>query len=318
MRPSLGVRRKGRGERVWLFVALVCFAFRLALAATAEPPLLDEFRASVRQWTAGAGSVVFSTEQPEDSEGAGRTTFGFDPATGAWFSASQAGASGRTPDGVYYSGSPDNVAPMPDQKLSLPAPMGGRIPMALPLLLLQTTDGLVDITKDNNSNWVIDYLGFAPEGVKRPLARVVFSPQGRPLRFESEARPASRREAPAYDYEFVPESREPLLITLPDGPSNARLSPRKVIEIEYHSTSRPELFTTEAVLALAVDNRMRTQMRLNALAARSAKSDPAEDGAGRAPYVEHRLSRAGWPLIVSGIIVVAIGLIALFRARAAR
>lgn len=300
----------------------VCAALLLTTsichARPVDPPLLDEFRASVRQWTAGAGSVVFSTEVPEGSRAAGRSTFGFDPATGAWFFTDQSRVAGRTPDGVAYSGNADKVVPEDDQALRLPAPLDSRIPMTLPLTLLKTTDGLVDITKDGDANWVIHYLGWALSEAERPSARMVFAPDGRPLHFELDARPSAGREAIADDYHFVPESREPLLIVATGPPPNPNFVVPRIVEVEYCSTSRPELFTTEAVLAIAVDNRMRTQMRLNAIAARSAGPGRGEDGTGRAPYVEHRLSRAGWPLIVTGIIVVAIGLVALFRARMAR
>lgn len=300
---------------------LAAFGFLWTAAASlaaAEPPLLDEFRTSVREWTAEAGSVIFSSESSEESRGVARTTFGFDPATGAWFSASQSSAAGRTPDGVAYSGSPDGVTPNEDQELRLPAQMGGRIPMALPLLLLETTDGLVGITKDGDTNWVIEYLGFAPEGVERPHAQMVVSPEGRPLRFEMDARPASSREAIAYNYEFVPGAKEPLLITVAQPPASPRFAGRNIVEVQYFETSRPELFTTEAVLALAVDNRMRTQMRRNALAAQVSDSSQRAEPAGPASYVDHRLSRAGWPLIVTGVVVVGLGLVALWRTRAGR
>lgn len=294
------------------FVALLaaeCFA------QSADWPLLPEFRAAVRRWTAGAVPVTFSTEPPADSKFAGRSTYGFDPTTGAWFFTDQSRVAGRTPDGVAYRGDTDKVTPDQDQSLRLPGPLVSQIPMTLPLTLLQTTDGLLDLSRDANENWVIEYSGFAGEGQAPPRVRTIFSPEGRPLRFEMEARPWAGREAIGYDYRFVPESKEPLLIALREPPSNPRIEPRHFIEVEYYPSSRPELFTTDAVLAIAADNRMRSQMKLNAVAARMAGSPQAGGATEPVPYVQAPLTRAGWPLIISGIIVVAIGLIALFRAR---
>lgn len=294
--------------------AIVFFAASPSRFAAGEPPLLDEFRASVRQWTAGAGSVIITTELPEESGLGDRRTDGFDPATGAWFGASQLRVSGQTPEGVIYFGSPDGIAPMDDQTLRLAQ---GVVPMALPLLLLKTTEGLVDLSKDADSNWVIEYLAPAPKGIERPHARMFVSPEGRPLRYELDARPWAVIEAIAYDYEFEPESREPLLI--PVGRSSSpHVPPFKLVKVEYYPASRPELFTTEAVLALAVDNRMSSQMQMNARAARSPGPARARGGTSEIPYVNHRLSRARWPLIVTGIIVVGIGIVVLIRTRVGR
>jgi hypothetical protein len=301
----------------WTLVALLLPATSPNQFAAAEPPLLDEFRASVRQWTAGAGSVIITTELPEESDLGDRRTAGFDPATGAWFGASQLWVSGQTPDGVVYFGSPDGVAPMDDQTLRLPAHAQGVVPMALPLQLLKTTEGLVDLTKDAHSNWVIEYLAPAPTGIEQPHARMVVSPEGRPLRYEMDARPWAGIEAIAYDYEFEPDSRDPLLIPVDRSP-NPHVPPYKLVKVEYYPTSRPELFTTEVVLALAVDNRMRSQMRFNALAARLSDSRHGGSGTETEPYMDNRLSRASWPLIVTGIVVVALGLLALFRARSGK
>lgn len=296
-----------------------CFAFALLIllansVAVSEPPLLDEFRANVTEWTTGAGTVVFTREPTGEGARGTRRTFGFDATTGAWFSAYESSVALLTPEGVYYSGTPDEIAPSPDPAPGLAGAMSRLIPMALPLRLLQTTEGLVDITRDADGNWVIDYFGFAVRDRKPPLTRTMFSPQGKPLRFEMEANPEAGQEAEAYDYEFHPDSREPLLIT--NDRRHHSLAPSyQLVEIQYFATSRPDLFTPEAVLQIAVDNRMWSEMRRNAFAAQSSHSSRGTDPGTPIPYVQHRLSRAGWPLIISGIIVVAIGLIALFRAR---
>lgn len=302
--------------RVWLGTVLLLTA-SVGQAQTTDFALLEEFRAEVKQWTAGAGSVVFSSQPPDDSKFSGRRTSGFDPATGAWFVATHYGASGRTADGIPYDGTPDKVSPMEDQALRLPAPMESYIPMALPLMLLDSTDGLLDISKDASSNWVIDYLAFALEGAERPHAQMVFSPEGKPLRFKMDARPSAGRDAIAYDYEFEPDSREPLLITVQRSP-HPRMPSINIVEVDYYPTSRPELFTTEAVLALAVDNRMRTQMRLNAVAARMSDSGSNGEMPENTPYVMTRLGRAGLPLVITGIIVVGLGIMALIRSRSGR
>lgn len=283
----------------------------------AEPPLLDEFRESVKRWTAGAGSVIFSLEFPEKSKLVDRRTFGFDPATGAWFSATKSSVSGRTAEGVSYSGTPDKVTPIETQPPPLPGPLAGRIPMALPLQLLQTTDRLVDVSKNADSDWVVEYLGFAPEGVEQPHARMMFSPEGTPLRFEMDARPQAGIDAIAHDFEFEPDSKSPLLVTV-ERSSPARETPRSLVEIEYYPMSRPDLFTTEVVLAIAVDNRMVTQMRRNARAAGLPGPAPSAGGTNEVPYVDHRLSRAGWPLIVTGIVVVGLGVFVLIRSRSGK
>lgn len=302
---------------VWLG-AVVVFAIAACYARAVEPQSLEEFRQCVRQWTTGSGCLLFSSQPPEDSKFAGRSTFGFDPATGAWFFTDQSRVAGRTPDGVAYRGNADSVDRDPDQGLRLPGPLASQIPMTVALTLLQTTEGLVDLSKDTDGNWAIEYIEFALEGQAAPHARVVFDANGRPLRFERDAWAPAGQEAVAYEYEFVSASKEPLLIAIPRLPKGAVSPPREFVDIQYYPGSRPELFTTEAVLAIAVDNRMRSQMKLNALAAQIPGSDSSRGDAAPSRYVETPLDRARWPLMISGIIVVAIGVIALFRARAAR
>lgn len=298
--------------------AVLLLAGAVCHAQPVEPSLLDEFRESARHWTTGVGAVFFSIEPPQDSKFAGRSTYGLDPATGAWFFTDQSRVAGRTPDGIAYRGDADNVTPDQVQALRLPGPLASLIPMAVPLTLLQTTDGLVDLTKDAEGNWVIEYLAFALEGQTPPHAWVAFSPEGKPLRFDMDARPSAGQEAIGYDYEFVPESKEPLLIAIRPRPSGTVSPPLDTVEVEYYPQSRPDLFTIENVLAIATDNRMRTQMKLNVIAAQMPGSDQMRGATEPAPYVQTPLNRARWPLVVTGIIVVAIGLIALFRARMAR
>src|SRR5690606_23593734 len=128
-------------------------------------------------------------------------TYGLDAATGAWFFTDQSRVAGRMPNGDSYRGNADRVELDQDQSFTLPGPLASFIPMTIPLTLLQTTDGLVDLAKDAEGNWVIEYLGFAMEGQTPPHARVVFSPEGRPLRFDMDAKPWAGQEAVAYDYE---------------------------------------------------------------------------------------------------------------------
>lgn len=289
----------------------------------------DEFLAQSEAWTAGVGCVLLTYEQQTpDGRGAGRRTIGFDAASGAWFVADHMlGASGRTADGVYFQARGDRSISIggdsgpvaseasPDQgPVHVSKGVSGYVPLALVVSLRNTSRSLRAIERDSDGNWVISYEGpTADPNVTRGFS-VTFDAEGNPRRYYAEADPTTKRAEEAYEFEIEPES-PPGLAVVRQRQGGPNVLPPKLVDLHYYFPSRPELFTMESAEAIATDNRIRTQFRLAEIAATyqgsSGSSQPA-------PYVRTRLSRAGWPLVVSGIIVVAIGLIALFRARMAR
>ncbi len=289
----------------------------LVTRAAATPPLLDELRAATSEWVSDAGSVIFTYES---THRAGRQTIGFDPATGAWFSADHVRVSGRTADGTAYFGTPDigKVQPLEDQASRIPVPVQDFIPLALPVALIETTASLIDITRDAESNWVIEYVTPGPDPENLPHGRMIISKEGLPLRTERDADPASGRKEVAYDYEFEPESAKPLLIAKrkTERPKSGH---RKLVDVQYYNESRPDLFTIEAVEAIGIDNRMMTAMRLNEITVQGQQEGYRPgDPPPPARYVQHWLTHSRWPLIVTGLIVVGIGVFVLIRARSGR
>ncbi|MCL4221174.1 MAG: hypothetical protein KJZ65_07375 [Phycisphaerales bacterium] len=188
------------------------------------------------------------------------------------------------------------------------------IPLALIVNLRITSTGLRAIERDPDGNRVIRYEGrTADPNLKRAFS-VTFDSEGNPLRSYAEADPTTKRGEESYEFEIEPQS-PPGLPVVRQRQISPNVLPAKLIDVQCYPQSRPELFSIEAVEALATDARIRMQYRLAQIADSNATSDGSSE---RAPYVRTRLGRAGWPLIVIGVIVVGLGIIALWRSRAGR
>lgn len=298
-------------------IALAMALSGISARASGTPPLLEEFRSTVRQWIADADIVI--AEYESQGSGANYTTIGLDPRTGAWFSASGSHYSGKTANGVSYISDARTNEPIISNETEekIAASLSSLIPMALPITLLHTDRGLLSLERDNEHNWVIHYEGLGPDPADLPVATLVLTAGGVPVRSSREAVVgASGSEAISRLFEFEELSSSPLLIArrppLKSGPHPLVLT--KVTQLDGH---RPDLFEIETVRALSADNAAKVQMRLYEIAAKRNEGDraPAQH---EAPYAASRLNRASWPLIVTGIVVVLIGLFVLIRGRVAR
>lgn len=297
--------------------------------ALAQPVGRDEFLAKTGTWTEGVGCVVLTYEQgTRDGEGAGRRTIGFDAKSGAWFVADHMmGASGRTVDGLHYRAGGRDVLSIGDDSgpiasevvldqgpVHISKGVCGYVPLALVTNLRNESSGLRTIVRNSDGSWSISYEGPTGDPNLKRRYTVTFDTGGKPRRYFAEGDPTTKRHEESYEFDIEPES-PPGLAVVRQRQIGPTVLPPKLIDVQYYPNSRPELFTPEAAEAIAGDNRIRTRIRL-------AEISASQHGSGgpspSAPYVRTGLSRVGWPLIVSGIIVVAIGVIALFRARAAR
>lgn len=301
-------------------------------AAIAQEPDLSLLLSDLERWVGDTGSILLTYEmQTSDGRGAGRRTIGLDPQSGAWFIADHAlGASGRTPDGNSFQANQsesrgilfigDNSGPAQStmssgqQAQHISKGVDEYLPVALLINLRESSVGLRSIKKDEQGRWIIAHEGpTADPNVKR-VTFVTFGADGTPRHYHADADPSTGREEIDFDYEIEPESPPGLAIAKQRQIGLVALAPM-LVNIQYYPDRRPELFTMAAAQELATDNRIRTHLRLAQLA---APNDGSINSSAAAPYVRSRLDRAGWPLIVTGIVVVGLGLFALIRSRSGK
>jgi len=310
---------------------VACALAAVVTSSRAQEGATDELIAQGRVWLEGAGSVLVTYEQESaDGKGVGRRTIGFDPATGAWFFADYAtGASGRTPDGTLYAPGPASAGIGPGAG-SLPASkvspvqesphvskgIDDYIPIALIVNMRESSAGLRSVDRTDGGNWTIAHEGPTADPNTMRVTRVTFGPQGEPIRIHVDADPTTGRDEIAFEYEIEPDS-PPAIAIVKQRQISPLILPPRLVDIQYYPESRPELFTMSAAESLAADNQMRTRMRLNGIAARGAVGG-SEEHPAPAPYAKSSLGRAAWPLVVTGIIVVGIGIVVLIRTKAGR
>ncbi len=318
---------------VWVLRARISWLMALcvaASAATGQTSERDQLIAESAMWLKSVGSVLLTYEQETtDGRGAGRRTVGFDAATGAWFVADHAsGASGLTTNGSRFQlvGADDMFfATQPALGKATDGPQGdnspphvssgpdGYIPIVLIANMRTTSVGLRSVERDEEGNWVISHEGRTGDPNLKRLTRVTFDAEGRPLRYHADVDPTTKREEVDFEFEIEPQS-PPGLAIVKQRQISPRVLPQRLVDVQYYPVSRPELFTMESANAIATDNRIQTQVRLAQISATHLGG-----GAGPQPalYARTTFGRIGWPLIVTGIVVVGLGIFALFRSRIA-
>lgn len=291
-------------------------------SSKAEAALLDEqgFQRLLESVLPRTGSFI-AVYEPVKAKAYGRTTIGFDAATGAWFRAGWAGdsaATGRDPQGFGFvtaarkdSGRPHE--PWPPS----PLPAATYFPSATLYYLAAHAEAIRSVQHGLDGNWVISWELPAGSAKMFPTQVLVVSADGL-LSKRWQEDPNDRREE---SFEFAPDSPSgfPILASRAAPSPAAPRGGTALAHIEFFSKGNPGLFSQESVAEICYDNSVIVQMKERAQAAGlSGDNDPASSqGSPVVSFTGRQWSRLRWPLVFSGAILVVLAMIEMYRRRSA-
>ncbi|MBX3322462.1 MAG: hypothetical protein KF757_05685 [Phycisphaeraceae bacterium] len=276
-----------------------------------------ELKEASTTWGKSSGTIVatfeFSGETKNGMQGYGRMIIAYDAVTGAWFQASQQDVMGRDRMGRSFRGEARRGSivideqPVDDSGLSL----SYYIPSIYTQWLLQESSRASRIERAIDQTWRVSFQRPFYGTSRTRAASIILSADGSPQRLEVAADPEMGH--PVGDtISYTIDQRSPPGFAVVEKTGGA--NPFRLVQIDYFPDGKTELFEVENIESMAVDNRILGEMRVTAISGEAMR--------GREPasivYEQQRVSRMSWPLIVTGIVVVVIGLFVLIRARVAR
>lgn len=296
---------------------VLCCTSSLAILASAQTELTGlreatwtEFEAASQTWPKPKGTILAHYEAVTDDGGVGRFTLGYDSQTGAWFDASHHFVRGVDVDGLQIEGPPRRESVRvaetqhPNDWPVVPNCAGTHLP-----LLIRRPEQVDWVRRDEDGSWYVGFR-FARFGHSdRQESTLVFSADGVPLEWHIMV-PAGDSLRPTV-ISYSTDDRSPTGFFVA-----AENTPYRLVSVEYFPQSRPDLFELKSIESIAIDNRIFVDAKSESV---FRESNPTFDGATPAPYAQNNAaSRAALPLMITGVVVVAIGLFALIRMRMAR
>ncbi len=218
---------------------------------------------------------------------------------------------GVDPQGRTFAGEPRRgsiVHVEPDVSRSL-CSVTGYLPGAYRQWFLADQSRVTQVERGSDRSWRLTFPMGGPDPNNPRMGAVVFDPAGTPRTFWAAADPGTGRPQVEYAYSIDPRSPPELHLVTKSNSSSFRLA-----SVEHHPKGNPAIFDIESIEQIAVDNRMAIEMKLLAGPSNPASGFPTTP----AQYEQTKIARATWPLIVTGIVAVAIGVFAIFRAKSTR
>lgn len=294
-----------------------CIAVMTSLAAAVQPGVdlressWEEFLAASATWPAPKGTIIATYESETQGGGASRAILAFDSHTGTWFRAGVQSVDGVIQNGLQITGEPRREGVRvadpqhPFDWPVVPYCAGTHIP------LLRSSPEQVDwVRRGEDGSWHVGFRYARFGYTDRKDSVLVFAEDGTPLVWQIQVPVGDTFEPTVISYDIDP--RSPPGFGVNSGIGNQRLS-----SLEYFPNSRPELFELAAIESVAVDNRIILDATLKRLLL-ERQPDLAQAGRPSQYAPNNTASRMGTPLVITGIVVVAIGLFALIRTRMAR
>ena len=298
---------------------LICLLTALLVSPAAAldvkytPSTWEDWKAEALMWATPTGTLVavYESDSDDNQPGAGRTVIGYDVATEAWFHIVRSRVVGVDPQGRAFAGEPHRgsvayVEPTPDLSLLY---ITGYAPGVYRQWFLADQSRAAHVERGSDQSWRLTFAGGGPDPSNPRMAAIVFDPAGIPRTFWAAADPGTGRTQVEYDYLIDARSPSGLHLVSRSNRSSYRLA-----SVEHHPKGNPAIFDIESIEQIAVDNRMAIEMKLLAGPGNPASGFPTTP----AQYEQTKIARVSWPLIMTGIAVIAIGVFAIIRARAAR
>lgn len=268
-------------------------------------------KAASASWPMPRGALLAHFEA-DGAQGVGRFSVGFDSATRSWFRAGHSQVTGVNEAGQFFQGEPRRESIEPSQT-EIKVPIGNALstvfPRHLVLYVLESPKQVEWVRRDAEGNWHVRYRHPLFASDEERFAVLQISEQGLPLRAVWEAHSPLAPSESSVEFRIDGRSPEGFEIASEEGPY-------RLVDVSHHPGGNPNLFTIASIESLAVDNRIAVE---NSARARLLERTPELENRQDIPYESQTVAtRASWPLIVTGIVVVGIGIFALIRTRIAR